>query len=311
MFCIGATQSREACTKASTEVARIIFSPAPTGSVSGSSAVQRMASTRSGEPPFTPTRSAAVPASEMTGPWRVLRTFRRTGSLRPLTRISSSAVLKAAHPVGVWYCAASPAFRRSRYRSWTSGPVLVKPQAMSAFWPNTMEGTPGMVAPAAFRPGASRRAKYHSAGALSLRCGSLASKGAPVVVRLPASTQLLEPAPSTPEGGACSGRLSQAWVALPAPIFSSRYRVETSAMAAGGSPGYGGISSWTRCIGKVKARRMRCSSLFQLPPRSQAIMMAQARLSTGVQSSGCRPRIRYSGGRAPSAWRSTALMPAA
>jgi len=32
--------------------------------------------------------------------------------------------------------------------------------------------------------------------------------------------------------------------------------------------------------------RMRSSSLFQLPPRSQAIMVDQAMLSTGLHSSG-------------------------
>ncbi len=75
---------------------------------------------------------------------------------------------------------------------------------MSAFCPSTTKGSPGIVAPATSSPGAFSRAKYHSAGALSLRWGSLASSGAPVVVREPDSTQLLLPTPSTPEGGAAS-----------------------------------------------------------------------------------------------------------
>ena len=44
--------------------------------------------------------------------------------------------------------------------------------------------------------GACNRAKYQMAGALRPRCGSLASKGLPLTVRVPATTQLLLPLPS-------------------------------------------------------------------------------------------------------------------
>ena len=54
---------------------------------------------------------------------------------------------------------------------------------------------------------------------------------------------------------------------------------------------------------------MRNSSVPQLPPRSQAIMMAQARLSSGLQSSSGRPSKMNSGGRAPVCSFITALMP--
>ena len=47
---------------------------------------------------------------------------------------------------------------------------------------------------------------YHNDGAPSFRCGSLAKSGCPVVVCDPATTQLLDPTPSTPEGGAMSAR---------------------------------------------------------------------------------------------------------
>ena len=79
-----------------------------------------------------------------------------------------------------------------------------------------------MVAPATFSPGADKRAKYHNAGVLSFRCGSFASNGLPVVVRLPATTQLLEPTPSTPDGGAMSGSTCQAVARSPASSFRLR-----------------------------------------------------------------------------------------
>ena len=58
-----------------------------------------------------------------------------------------------------------------------------------------------------------------------------------------------------------------------------------------------------RSTGSRSAKRKRSISVFQLPPKSQAIMMAQARLSTGVQSSGCTPRTSISGGLALRCWR--------
>ena len=80
--------------------------------------------------------------------------------------------------------------------------------AMCWFCPITTPGRPGMLAPARCRPGASMRAKYQSAGVDSFRCGSLASSGLAVVVRLPASTQLFEPVPSTSLSGAAAIRRS-------------------------------------------------------------------------------------------------------
>ena len=79
-----------------------------------------------------------------------------------------------------------------------------------------------MVAPATWMPGACKRAKYQRAGVLSFRWGSLANKGLPVLLRLPASTQLLEPTPSTPDGGAISGSACQAVARSPASSFKPR-----------------------------------------------------------------------------------------
>ena len=84
----------------------------------------------------------------------------------------------------------------------TSGPRLVKPQAMSALWPMITPGTPENV-----KPATSSGQRWstvvqcspiciHTPGMLTPRCGSLASSGAPVVVWSPSTTQLLLPSPS-------------------------------------------------------------------------------------------------------------------
>ena len=64
--------------------------------------------------------------------------------------------------------------------------------------PSTTNGTAGSVAPITLRSGASRCARYHTPGAVRWRCGSFASSGAPVAVRLPATTHSFEPKRSGP-----------------------------------------------------------------------------------------------------------------
>src|SRR5260221_9730125 len=57
--------------------------------------------------------------------------------------------------------------------------MLVRPHAMRLLRPSTTPGSPGIVAPATVSVGVSIAARYHSAGARSVRCGSLASSGLP------------------------------------------------------------------------------------------------------------------------------------
>jgi hypothetical protein len=52
-------------------------------------------------------------------------------------------------------------------------------------------GTPGIVTPMTSRPAATRCISYQTDGNSTSRCGSLASRGRPVLVRAPDSTQLL------------------------------------------------------------------------------------------------------------------------
>ena len=87
--------------------------------------------------------------------------------------------------------ACAPTSSRSSERSWTSAPEFVKPQAMRRLWPITTNGTPGIVTPMTSRPAATRCISYQTDGNSTSRCGSLASSGRPLAVRLPAITQLL------------------------------------------------------------------------------------------------------------------------
>ncbi len=98
MLCIGATQSRAAATNSSSVRARLNASATPTASMSASSAVQRIDIAKRAR--SRPTTSSAVPASEMTGPWRLRRTVMLTSS-PPRTRMTSCAVSNAAQPSGV------------------------------------------------------------------------------------------------------------------------------------------------------------------------------------------------------------------
>ncbi len=183
--------------------------PASTVRLSLSSALQRSASTyffKSSSSPWLDW------ASLSTGPWRLSR----TGSTRsgwPLIWMVSSRWLKV--PQARWpstsgrrYCCGLAGLICSRYRSCTSGPVLVKPQATLLVRPSTTNGRPGSVAPitssagtllpsGARDAGACSRAKYQMAGALRPRCGSFANSGLPLVLCEPATTQLLLPLPST------------------------------------------------------------------------------------------------------------------
>ena len=155
------------------------------------------------------------------------------------------------------------------------------------------------------------------AGADKPRCGSLASKGLPLALRLPATTQLLEPLPSTvPRLLAQSVMsavkfvvkkslflllnwpLAQLIYALAAPVLvadgvlvggmllytpKSEYSLAKSTFDAGASPGYGVNSCHSCAVLSVFSADKRANSLPQLPPKSSAIMSDQPMLSCGVQ----------------------------
>src|SRR5947208_16895772 len=71
---------------------------------------------------------------------------------------------------------------------------------MKRLRPMAMAGVPGSVAPIASNSPPETCARYQVDGAFELKCGSLASIGLPVALRVPSTTQLLEPSvsPRTP-----------------------------------------------------------------------------------------------------------------
>src|SRR5579863_3064605 len=64
-----------------------------------------------------------------------------------------------------------------------------------------MNGIPGIVTPAACKPGARRSAMYQMLGSLRERCMSFDSSGFPLAVCWPAITQLFEPAAQPSQSG--------------------------------------------------------------------------------------------------------------
>ena len=70
------------------------------------------------------------------------------------------------------------------------------PHATSRLWPITTPGTPGTPAPIASRLPPERWTTWNMPGTAARRCGSLASSGAPLAVREPATAHALEAPPA-------------------------------------------------------------------------------------------------------------------
>ncbi len=102
----------------------------------------------------------------------------------------------------------------STYRSATSGPRLVNPQAMRSLWPMITPGSPEKLKPAtsnghcASTTAQCRPTWYQTEGITTPRCGSLASSGFPVAVWAPETTQEFDPM-SSPAGPIRVGRASR------------------------------------------------------------------------------------------------------
>src|SRR4249920_2706858 len=67
---------------------------------------------------------------------------------------------------------------------------------MKRLRPSATAGVPGNVPPITSKSPAETCARYQVDGRRVPRCGSLASSGLPLAVRVPSTTQLLEPSPS-------------------------------------------------------------------------------------------------------------------
>src|SRR5665811_1228717 len=145
--------------------------------------------------------SRSMPStSETIGPCTVERTSRLTGS-PPLTSMTSVRTASGTGAPSRRYVPASTSIR-SRKKSVTSAPRLVSPQARSALWPMITPGNPENVKPeTANGQLVSTSMQYRPIcdqipGAEIARCGSLASRGSPLAVCSPETTQELEPTPS-------------------------------------------------------------------------------------------------------------------
>ena len=115
----------------------------------------------------------------------------------------------------------------------TSGPRFEKPHAICWLWPMTTPGMPEKVTPLTSKGQSSvsrvqcRPIWYQMPGTETLRCGSLARIGLPVVEWSPSTTQALEPIPSPLPTIAGSPR--SAW--------STWLRARLAAGASGGRDG--------------------------------------------------------------------------
>ena len=105
-------------------------------------------------------------------------------------------------------------------------PVLVSPHATLALWPMITNGADGRVTPLTSSPPATTCTSYQIDGISTARCGSLASSGRPVALRVGATTQLLLPPARAPTS-------SQA---RPAGNGGSSTRAATTCATAGSGP---------------------------------------------------------------------------
>ena len=154
--------------------------------------------------------------SVIIGPCRVIFTSTVTSGW-PLMWMSSVRCSGCCQPCGVWYAPCPLKF--SMKASVTVGPTLVNPQAIRWLWPTITYGIPGSVTPATSRlhDGLThfRCASYHRFGIWCPRCISSDSRGLPVTVCAPETTQSFDPFTAS---GACCAEICSAQISAPAPL---------------------------------------------------------------------------------------------
>src|SRR5271154_7566693 len=109
--------------------------------------------------------------------------------------MTSSMVCAFTHAPLTRYSSGAEGLNVSMYKSCTSAPLFVNPQAILSLCPMTTSGAPGRVSPFTFHPGAVKCSSYQIEGTESSRCVSLASSGFPEAVCAPLTPQLLLPSP--------------------------------------------------------------------------------------------------------------------
>ena len=171
-------------------------------------------------------------------------------------------------------------------RSCTSGPVLVKPQAMRVVRPSTISGMPGkrradhVEAGRRSAPGArdTRSTAPPAAGADRWRAAAC-----PSAVRAPDTTQLFEPPPSIGRGGKIRRERGKALAAERPPGDGAHRAVGGIAAPAASGPRSAAVRP---CAASANAR------LEAIGSRSSAIILAGDKASAGRQGSGLCPSSR-------------------
>ncbi len=193
-------------------------------------------------------------------------------------------------------------------------PVLVSPHASRALWPMITNGVEGRVTPVTSSPAATTCASYQIDGISTARCGSLASNGRPVALRVGAMTQLLlpparAPTPSQPrpggKGGSSSAREANGRLVPGEAISRVRLSSDADVGATGpaastivGAPvGHTPISRLASAAPIAPVSRPRTSSPHRFSARRHESRRATDIESTGVHGSGSIPSARNSGGR--------------
>ena len=153
-----------------------------------------------------------------------------------------------------------------------------------------------------FQPGAWRWTRYLSAGVTSGRCGSLASRGAPVTERAPANAQAFEPAngAANPEkNGGVPTRRSASLNTSPI-----RCAAASAGRPRGKSPGIRIAVRWTPM---TPASCARTASSAASPLETNASVRFSR--SSGFHNPGRQPASANSCGRSSRAMATQALMP--
>ena len=162
-----------------------------------------------------------------------------------------------------------------------------------------MAGIPGMVAPITPPVVSSSRARYMMAGAVSSRCGSLASRLPPPAARCGAAAKLFD---APPNGKGCTGDSGSRRAVKRVSGCTSGNRAAKSGKAAAPWPGASGRMSRRRSSSSTSDIRARSTSreiwLFNCTESSFRIASESAGCQSGVsaenrKNSGApRPRAR-------------------
>ena len=168
-----------------------------------------------------------------------------------------------------------------------------------------IEGSPGMVPPITGPSAMSMRASMKIEGAVSGKCGSVASSGAPPTVRRPCAAKAFD-APPNPGGGTGSKGL-RATAAVAGGRGRSGKSCENSGRPITGALGESGRMSRSRSGDSASDSRARSVSIAALSVNWSANSFWTAIESAGIHGEMSGENSRNSGAPRPSACACTTL----